>query len=248
MSVQRLLHRYGIMTCCVSLLGCDSSTFTQARPAMPSHAIGISQTPIPSTLREMDEAERVATAQLFEALPGQYHQMVRETLNSTDWNTATSITRLPGPPEAAAHLSTVYSIREARRSRFALRGEQSAAMEREARVTIAAVPNLGRSIIVTRRPPPHLDNVVALNATEVNPRLIAYGLRAVELSRMRHGDFPSASVRMVLKAPPVGRPFDVAALDRGIRAAELLKKGKARQLLTYGEVRAVDLTVPPAAP
>lgn len=228
------------------LSACDSTSFTQARTTMSLHAVGRSAALIPSTPRELDEAERLETAKLFQLLPAQYHRKVREALQSKDWNEATSITALPGPPEAAAHLSTIYAIREARRNLSALRIEQGAALEREAPVTIAAVPDLAHSIIVTRRPPPHLDNTVALNATEVTPRLIAYGLRAVELSRLRHGDFPSAPVRMILKAPPPERPFDDAALANAKQLAGLLRNGVRRKVLAYGDVPAIDFTVPPA--
>jgi len=91
-----------------------------------------------------DAEEKAALDRLFAITPRQHLDFLKTTLSSPDWNTQTSIVSVADNPEAAALLSKIYAIRDARRRQQLLIERQLDSRLYPAKVTSPSCNEPGR--------------------------------------------------------------------------------------------------------
>lgn len=225
--------------------GCDKPPVT-AREGRPMPQMQRLSYTIARDPARRDAQEAAATTRLLAMLREPDRTDVRRRLESSDWNTQTSLTAIPDNAEATAILGEIYAIKEAR-LRDVLAGEQrELAHLVAAPVTIAVwnPPDTARyAALVVRTPGGNGRNIILLAPGEVGENRLAQALRILARSRATDGEFASVLVRRYLKGnAPEAAAAELAAVTPLVAQ---LQAAARLNVPGYGELPAIQITVAP---
>ena len=191
-----------------------------------------------------DAQEAAAKARLLSLLDEPHRTFVKSRLESSDPDTRTSISGIPGNPAAAAVLAEIYAIANARHNESYLTQQRELATLMSAPVLIAlwqpskSVEYRATVVRTTRG-----QNIILLQEEEAMADRLAQALRIVARSRLREGEFPQNQVRRYAQ----GIPPMASAAEKSVVLSVIaqLRSAERREVEGYGNLQAVTVTVGP---
>ena len=203
---------------------------------------------IPASHEARKAEEDAALGELLSLLPEGARETARALLGSSDWNTATGIHSVPGPPRAAELLGKIYALRQATKREKDLAEQCELATHMPASVVVAVLPrsrNVQYKTSVTREASRGLfENRVVLATGALTPERLTHALTAVARSRVTHGQFPRNRVRIVGRSE---RTPPITEIQRAFaeQVLEQLRSAALRDVRGVGRVKAVTIEVGP---